>query len=659
MANYESDHSIVETSAGTTGEKASQAVELLRHESRLHQEQTAQTSLLGQAFAGASEFFHHGTSSGQKVDSLRRDIEDNLKKGNDGEADRLAAGARTVVEADKVALARRATVSEVGSGVLQAAGLFMAGRKGFVVAAGVAALDAIKPAADESAGTQALDVALGMGRSLGLKAAYLGAAKLNLGVASTAVGLGVGSRFADLALNRSTYLDGRTGQYDAGLGVRRVFEGTTDKTALISDIASMALAKGALGSINKATGGALLNSRTWSTMAVGGVFGLTKGGIDETLRQHKEGHFDPEQFVLKTALSGATSMAGAALGGLPAIRSARPNFAGSEARQYQISGANINQPIAEILAGSRNASILTRVREVKADGKFGPEQNLLVQHGGKGIPVNEALAARADIVASCDPASLPASLRERHIMPGAESTLWLTQSPGGKLSFRTQLTEALKSTTKIADYAVDAAYPAAGMAGRLSTTVALGEQSVSSLLRAPGTRDLLREKNTHDLGLYSDVLKGFKTPALHVIDGGADSVVVRLADNNVLKITHLDWNPDWGKRTYEDAQGNKFRFDARILGEPRTVKRPDGQATFYVQEPAITPVSAADMDTFIARIERDRRYLYTDRDVHQLGYTDMGNGRRGLVLLDYDAVQTPQAVQDEHRRLREARRYAD
>ncbi|MBU6453323.1 MAG: hypothetical protein KGS72_16190 [Cyanobacteria bacterium REEB67] len=659
MANHESDHNKVDTLAESVGAQASQAVELLRHESRLHQEQTAQTSLLGGALAGATEFFHHGSASGRKVDDLRRDIEADLQKGQTGEADKLAAGASALVRADQAALARRATITEVGSGVAQAAGLFMAGRKGFALAAGVAALDAIKPASHESFSAEAVDVALGIGRSVGLKAAYLGAGKLNLGMASTAVGLGVGSRFADLALNRNTYLDGSSGQYSAALGARRVFDGTTDKTALLSDVVSMALAKGALGAINRSTDGALLNSRVWSTLAVGGVFGMTKGGVDETIRQHKQGRFDPEQLLLKTALSGAISMAGAALGGLPSIRSARPNFAGSEAREYQISGANLNQPIAEILAGSRNASILTRVREVKADGKLGPEQNLLVQHGGKGIPINETLAAKADIVASCDPASLPLALRERHIMPTVENTLWMTQSPGGKLTFRAQLAEALKKSTRIADYALDIAHPALPIRGGLSTTVALGEQSVSSLLRAPGTRDLLREKNTHDLGLYSEVLKDFKTPALHVIDGGADSVVVRLADNNVLKITHLDWNPEWGKRSYEDAQGNRFRFDARILGEPRTIKRPDGQATFYVQEPAITPVSAADMDTFIARLERDRRYLYTDRDVHQLGYTDMGNGRRGLVLLDYDAVQTPQAVQEEHRRLREARRYAD
>jgi len=177
--------------------------------------------------------------------------------------------------------------------------------------------------------------------------------------------------------------------------------------------------------------------------------------------------------------------------------------------------------------------------------------------------------------------------------------------------------------------------------------VALGKSgpvSVSEILRDPSTLDKLNNKGVHDLGLYADVLKGFKTPAKRVIMGGADSVVLELADNNILKITHQIWRPEWGFRTYRNAQGQEVRFDAKIIGKPQTFDRPDGMATYYLQERAETNVRESTVPIFAHRLQQDGRWAFWDRDYTQLGTVPLKDGGRGLVLLDYDAVRAPHLV---------------
>jgi hypothetical protein len=494
---------------------------------------------------------------------------------------------------------------------------------------------------------------------VGLKGAFWGAGKLNLGMATTAVGLGVGSRISDLALNRKTYLDGQTGKYDAGLGADRIWVGASDKGALATDIVTLLVARGALGKLNMATDGALTSNKLWSTMAVGGVFGVSQGSVSEVIRQSRAGTFEPGQFAMHALMSGATSMAGAAIGGVGAqrmalaeaeksglltkplaetseipgvnsanlvglsIRDARPNFPGSASREYRITGGDLN--VSETLAKSTAAIAFSRVREIQPGGALGPEQNLLVQHVGDGIPVNAALAAKADIVATCNPGMLPLTVAAKHIMPSVQETLWLTQKPGGRLSFTERLAEALS--------------PGAPQ------PVALGNRSVSDILKDPSTLErIYAQPNPHDLGLYSDVLKGFKIPAKQVLVGGADSLVVELADDSILKITHQQWNPEWGHRTYRNPQGQIIQFDAKIIGVPKTFDRPDGMATYYIQERAQTPVSEAGVMTFADKLKQDGAYSFWDRDATQLGTVDIGNGKRVLRLLDYDAVRPPHLV---------------
>ncbi len=580
---------------------------------------------------------------------------------------------------------------------------------------------------------QTVDMGLGVTKAVGLKASFAYAASHNWGIAGSAVGLGVASRVAEVTLNRSTYESGN-GHYSAGLGASRIFAASTDTSALASDAISFVVARGALGKLNQS--GALVESKMLSSVVAGGIFGASKGSSDEVIRQVKAGVFEPGQFATHVAAGAATNMIGAAIGakageiralnpsdranfkageslvkptaglGKPAdvlvkpadfsakptdalakaaegrvqhlepatINQAQRNFPESTSREYKMVGTIL--PLAEMMAASKQAVAMTRVREVKAGGELGPEQTLLVQHldgglltgrgTGKGISlgtgresdshngkatdlaanpatnlaadlaagqrageavakINERLASKADLIATCNPSCLPDFLRGKHILSSAQETLWLTQI-GDRLKFSTGLDRS------------------ASPSGMLQP-VALGEKSVSSLLLDPNTRSMLRHKDTHDLGLYADVLRDFKIPAKRIIDGGADSVVVELSNNQILKVTNQTWNPSWGTRTFRDAQGVEHRFDARIIGTPKLTDGPYGPANFYIQERVTTPVSKTSMDLFAQKLDRDRRYSFWDRDESQLGYIDLGGGKKGLVLIDYDAVRPPHLVE--------------
>lgn len=631
----------------TASEETTQALKSLQAESQLHRQQKEQTGLLGMAVTGVTEFWHGTSRAGEKVDNLSREIQTSLKAGDEKTALELARKSKEVIEADRSALQTRAQIDQYGTGFVKSVGFFIPGKVGFAVAGASAALDAYKPGQNLSAAETSIDVALGVTRAVGLKGAFTYAGKQNWGIAETAVGLGVASRVAETAVNRSTYVN-ENGQYSASLGMKRTLDQVTNVNALGTEVATMLIARGAVSKLNSASAG-IIENKMVATTAVGAIFGATTGSVQEIVRQTKEGVFEPEKFATHVLASTATNMAGAAIGGRIELNSARANFAGSpareyQAREYQMVGKQV--PVAEIMAGSKDAFVMARVREVKANGKFGPEENMLVQHVGRekatatitaAGAVRDNLAARADVIASCNPQCLPKKLQDKHILGSARENVWLTQI-GDRLRFVRDL-----ELPVAASFGVNTRH--------FSNAVALGDKatgqtlrSVSSILRDSNTRDMLRHKDTHDLGLYADLLKDFKVPARRIIDGGADSVVVELANNQILKVTNQIWNPQWGTRTFNDAQGIERRFDARIIGAPKITDGPYGPASYYIQERVQTPVTRESMDLFAQRLDRDRRYSFWDRDESQLGYTDLGNGKRGLVLIDYDAVRPPNLV---------------
>ncbi len=622
----------------TASEQSVQALESLRKETQAHARQTADTGLIGQALTGVTEFWHGSDKAGQQTKQLADELAREIKAGNSKRAAELSQQAAAVVLADKNALNTAGQIDMYGSALVKSVGLFMPGKAGYMVAAGAAALDAYKPGQNKSAAAGALDVGLDVAKAVGLKASFDFAASRQWGIAATGVGLGVTSRVSETALTRSNYLDGK-GNYSAAAGMEKTFEAATNTSALTSDIASFMIARGALGKLSKVSGFA--ENKMLATTLTGGIYGASKGSVDEILRQGKENVFQPGEFAKHVFASTASNVVGAAIAGkigrvsdksavekIEPLRSAetgdksglfsgaKNNFVGSAAREYQMVGQTL--PVAEMMARSKEAFAVTRVREIKSGGELGPEQRMLIQHNSKTNPINDKskVAASCDLIASCNPSLLPGFLQAKHISASAQESLWLTQT-GSRLRFANSIEKL----------------------GNHVSPVALGDKSVSSILRDPDARYLLRHKDTHDLGLYADVLKGFKIPGRKIIDGGADSVVIELTNNQILKITPNTWNPAWGSRTFADAQGVVHRFDARIIGKPTLTDGPYGKANYFIQERVETPVSETSMMLFAHRLDRDRKYTFSDRDPSQLGYTDLGSGKKGLVLIDYDAVE--------------------
>jgi hypothetical protein len=637
-----------------TASEQNPAIAALRLELQMHKEQAAQNGLIGKALTSATEFLHGSHASGEKVEQLAENIAQQTKSGNIQAAQELARDAKAVIEADKKALERAAQISMYGTGLVQSIGLFLPGKVGYAVTAGTAALDAYKPGSNSSLSEQVADMGLAVTKATGLKASFGYAAKHNWGVASTAVGLGVLSRVSETALTRSTYLD-NNGNYSARLGAERTLEASTNTSALASEVGSLIIARGVLGKM-KLSGGPATDNKMFALVATGGVFGASKGSTDEIIRQSKAGVFEPGQFATHVLASAATNMVGAAIGGryarlgqpkeaqalapqskpiadatseLPKQLEAHNyaltrNFPGSTAREYQIVGSKV--PIAEMMTNSSQAAALTRVREVKADGQLGPIQRLLVQHTDNSTTISSALAAKADLIATCNPKALPLDLQGKHIIPSSQS-LWLTQESGGRLRFSDFLPTGLKP---------DQLAP-----------VKLGPKTVSELLLGPETPKHFED--THDKVAMAKAMRHFKTPARY-FNGGADSIAFELPDRSILKITDRGWDPSWGSREIWTKDGMR-RIDAPILQKPQTIDLPEALVTYFVQKRLISPVAAKDVKLFDALIEKDAKFKFWDNDFkahgrNQLGYDEK---TRQLFLIDYDAVRLPHLVPEQAR----------
>ncbi len=635
-----------------TASEQNPAIAALRLELQMHKEQAAQNGLIGKALTSATEFLHGSHASGEKVEQLAENIAQQTKSGNIQAAQELARDAKAVIEADKKALERAAQISMYGTGLVQSIGLFLPGKVGYAVTAGTAALDAYKPGSNSSLSEQVADMGLAVTKATGLKASFGYAAKHNWGVASTAVGLGVLSRVSETALTRSTYLD-NNGNYSARLGAERTLEASTNTSALASEVGSLIIARGVLGKM-KLSGGPATDNKMFALVATGGVFGASKGSTDEIIRQSKAGVFEPGQFATHVLASAATNMVGAAIGGryarlgqpkeaqalapqskpiadatseLPKRLEAHNyaltrNFPGSTAREYQIVGSKV--PIAEMMTNSSQAAALTRVREVKADGQLGPIQRLLIQHTDNTTAISSALAAKADLIATCNPKTLPLDLQGKHIIPSAQS-LWLTQESSGRLRFSDFLPTGLKP---------DQLAP-----------VKLGQKTVSELLLGPETPKHFED--THDKVAMARAMRHFKTPVRY-FNGGADSIAFELPDRSILKITDKGWDPSWGSREIWTKDGMR-RIDAPILQKPQTIDLPEAPVTYFVQKRLLSPVAEKDVKLFDALIERDAKFKFWDNDFkahgrNQLGYAEK---TRQLYLIDYDAVRLPHLVPDQ------------
>jgi hypothetical protein len=632
--------------------KPSEALELLRQDIATHREQTANKSYLGTAVSTITSLGR--ADSLAPVEKLSADLQDAVKKGDDARAAKLAADASMLVSEDKKAMHTDSLVTQYGTGMIKTAGLFIPGKPGYALAGLAYALDQAKPG--DSFGNQLTDGGLGLAKGMALKGTFQHVGGMELGIAAKAVTLGISSRVADSALTRQTYSDGNGG-YNALTGLTRTLDKSFNRNALVSDVVTFGLAYGALGGLNGITGGALKNSPFFSTIATGGVFGISSGSVQEINRQQEAGEkFDFGKVLTSAALTGATDMIAAGPGakmtsmrasalesqskpaehqtnadqtstladqlkGAPTIER---NFPGSTSREFQL--VDGNQQLIEQLRNSPDRFILAPVQEVSPTGSLGPEKNMLIQHlqpGQSGAPKTFWYQA-ADLIASCNPKLLPEDFQSKHIIPSAES-LYLTQGVGGRIRFSDTVPIELRPNQ-----------PQPIKLGNTVSELILGSQTPKHL------------EDTHDKAAIAAAMRNFKTPVRY-FNGGADSIAFELPDHHILKITDHGWDPTWGTREIWTPQGMK-RIDAPILQKPQTINVDRETAvTYFVQKRMMSPVTANDLRLFDNQIERDGKYKFWDNDFQSHGKNQLGfdPDTHELYVIDYDSVRLPHLVPDQ------------
>lgn len=649
---------------------AASALDKLHAELAADQQKQQQQSYVGRAVSAVTQRWHHADSNEAAVQNLADQIQKQVASGNDAQATQLAQKAQTAIAADQAAQQTQSSIASYGGDLVTAVGLFMGGKWAMPTTAVAFAANTARPS--DSLGKQATEAALGSAQGVFMKGTMDMLGKTNLGIASKAVLMGSSARLAQLTFSPDTYTNPSSGNFDLGTGLKNIASGTLDPKSLASDIVVFGVAGLALGKLDSATDGWLSRSRLASNVATGTLFGVTSGSVSEIQREENaEQKFDLGK-VLKSALitggiDGIAAIPGGIQGrieqnaaGQSARLSAVPDtardastastagdasatdttlgaqpankfgigraFPGSNSREFQIVLSD-GSPATKLEA-SKSGWALVRAREVNADGtSLGDPKNILIQHLDNQTPIRANLAAKADLIASCNP-DLLGEFRSKHLFPETSGTLTLSEK-GTRLGFTME--------------------PVPDTNGTQWRSVQLGYPTVSELLKDPDTAQRLRVSHDRNLDTIARQMQHFKQPALRFIDGGGDSLVFEMANHNILKITDREWRPEWGYRTYTTPGGNVRPFDARMLTEPQEIDLGDKSARYYIQQRAITPVSLEHMDWFSQQLDRDGTYQFWDNDwsnhgQNQLGYVRLNNGKNRIVVLDYNSVLPPNEV---------------
>ncbi len=626
--------------------KPSEALELLRQDIAAHNDQTDHKSYLGSAVSALASLARGNTL--KPVEQLNDQLDEAVKKGDTETANKLAAQAKSVVDADKEAMHTDQLVTQYGAGMIKTAGLFIPNKAGYAISAIAYALDQAKPG--DSIKDQLIDGGLGVAKGLGIKGSFTYLGAKDMGIAMKAVSLGISSRVLDSALTRQTYADGNGG-YSATSGLTKTFDQSFNKTALAADVITFGLAHGALSGINGITSGALRNSPFWSTVATGGVFGVSAGSVQEINRQQQAGEkFDFQKIITSAALTGATDMIAAGPGArMASVRASaaererttdrssektespkinpilQRNFPESHSREFQL--VNSDQQVIEQLRSNPKGFVLAPVREVTASGVLGPAGNMILQHleplkhSVSTVAISRSASfGYADWLATCNPEQLPEVLRSKHIMPTAEG-VFVTQDTTGRLRF----TDTAPATLK----------PGESQPVKLDNTI-------SELLLSPRTPKSI--ENTHDKTAIAQAMRHFKTPVRY-FNSGVDNIAFELPDRSILKITDHGWDPSWGAREFWTPAGVR-PFDALMLRKPQTIELRDTTVTYFVQKRLLSPVTRADVRDFDRMMKEDGVYKFWDNDFKTHGAKQLGidPDDHKIYLIDYDAVRYPHLV---------------
>src|SRR5579885_2853075 len=225
---------------------------------------------------------------------------------------RMVDEINSTVKADQGALGSHDTFTRYAGGFAKTASLFATGGVATAATLGLYTLDSVNPS--DSAGTMALDGALGFGKGLGTRAVFNLVGRSSMGVVGKGLTMGFGSTLVDAATTRQTYT--QAGSIWGGL--ENSLASAADRKNLLINAGMFMAAQGLVRGGSALTAGALERSPLLSTMATGGAFGMTSGGLQEIMRQSQTGKYDPWQVARQMLIQGGLDAGAASIGGLQA-----------------------------------------------------------------------------------------------------------------------------------------------------------------------------------------------------------------------------------------------------------------------------------------------------------------------------------------------------
>lgn len=318
----------------------------------------------------------------------------------------------------------KSEVSYYGGGFLKTASLFLRGRYALPAAMAVYALDEMKPG--DAVGTQMLDGTLGAGKGAGMRAAF----SLTGGIrdhAAKGLVLGMASRTTEIGLTRSNYLNS-DGSFSLKTGMGNLQKGVLSKEALAFDVIAFGASGSLIGSLDRASGGAVRRSPFLSTVLTGTTFGVTTGGLEELQKQGRAGTFDFGEVAKRAMLKGAIDSVAAIPGGLQARSHFRTQMENGNRQEVRptlsepidlrsiavnpemATGAQLTS-LSQRLSKPRSTSMFIEVANPERPAEFTSEQHFLrtglkneevqgrvYELGEVQIAVPEAYAGKLDLV---------------------------------------------------------------------------------------------------------------------------------------------------------------------------------------------------------------------------------------------------------------------
>lgn len=556
------------------------------------------------------------------------------------------AGMTRTMQADREQIILEKEVAGYSCGALKTMFLFLQGRKaltGFVL---VNVADSARPL--DGLGLQTFDAACGTVKALSLKYAFKKLGDWEAGPVLKGMALGTSSRAIETAFSRQNYYNLKTDELEIGAGVTRIATNSVQPKALLADAIIFGTSHMMLSRLDPA----IMGNRLYSTMATGGVFGMTSGALEEIGRSKRLGiPVDPLQVLKRSAISGLLDSVAAAPAGFQGrslqVKQAR------EALELERRTASASEPgriegtVVQVAPPAEGVS-LTANRPFVYEGRiYGSVeafcQSLKFADPLRRIEVASLHGLQAEAVGKdVKPSTFEFNGRQYEYGGSAHQAL-VKDAIRAALQQSPELARTLSQTQPIAEGGSDRRQ--GGLPERdirrilselkqeMNPDKPKQEARVESVLpparleAAKPVSEVLRNimepevLERHNIEAYAKAFENFGRQATEVVGAGYDSISLRLTDGNVLKIFVREPGPTMGSRP----------FDLPIL--ERGTLPAGGQTINYFVQPFAQPVSQGQFTGFFDLL-KGQGYEFCDPRPNQLG---LHNGEARL--LDYWAVR--------------------